>query len=76
MDTYRGSYLDSNAADDWPEVEFGEEETPREPPPSPIGQDERRMQVRAYNHWASLLDDRNFPSIGDIAPAEIGRAHV
>ena len=71
MDTYRGSYLDSNAADDWPEVEFGEEETPREPPPSPIGQDERRMQVRAYNHWASLLDDRNFPSIGDIAPAEL-----
>lgn len=71
MDTYRGSYLDSNAADDWPEVEFGEEESPREPPPSPIGQDERRMQVRAYNHWASLLDDRNFPSIGDIAPAEL-----
>ncbi|MFM5950625.1 MAG: hypothetical protein ACKOPM_15585 [Novosphingobium sp.] len=71
MDTYRGSYLDSNAADEWPEVEFGEEDSPREPPPSPIGQDERRMQVRAYNHWASLLDDRNFPSIGDIAPAEL-----
>jgi hypothetical protein len=72
MDTYRGNYLDSgSAADDWPEVGFGEEETPREPPPSPIGQDERRMQVRAYNHWASLLDNRNFPSVEDIAPEEL-----
>lgn len=33
-----------------------------------IGRDERRMQVRAYNHWASLLDDRNFPSIEDLDP--------
>ena len=72
MDTYRGSYIDSGAGgDDWPDVEFGEEETPREPPPSPIGQDERRMQVRAYNHWASLLDNRNFPSIEDLAPGDL-----
>ena len=28
-----------------------------------VGQDERRMQVRAYNHWASLLDNRNFPAL-------------
>lgn len=26
------------------------------------------MQVRAYNHWASLLDNRNFPSIEDLDP--------
>ncbi|MFM5953074.1 MAG: hypothetical protein ACKOPE_02050 [Novosphingobium sp.] len=71
MDTYRGTYLDSSGSDDWPEIEFGEEETPREPPPSPIGQDERRMQVRAYNHWASLLDNRNFPSIEDLAPDKL-----
>lgn len=72
MDTYRGNYLDSGASgNDWPEVEFSEEEGPREPPPSPIGQDERRMQVRAYNHWASLLDNRNFPSIEDLSPGEL-----
>lgn len=69
MDTYRGNYIDhADPGDDWPEVGFGEEEAPREPPPSPIGQDERRMQVRAYNHWASLLDNRNFPSIEDLDP--------
>ncbi|RVQ67638.1 hypothetical protein EKN06_06755 [Croceicoccus ponticola] len=32
-------------------------------PPPAIGQDERRMQVRAYNLWAELLADRNFPDI-------------
>ena len=26
------------------------------------------MQVRAYNHWASLLADRNLPSIEDLEP--------
>ncbi|QGN55121.1 hypothetical protein [Novosphingobium sp. Gsoil 351] len=41
------------------------------PAPSPVGQDERRMQVRAYNHWASLLADRNFPSIEDLDPANL-----
>ena len=37
-------------------------------PPSPVGQDERRMQVRAYNHWASLLGNANFPDIADLEP--------
>lgn len=37
-------------------------------PPSPVGQDERRMQVRAYNYWASLLGERSFPSVEDIEP--------
>ncbi len=74
MDTYRGLFSDSPPAessfsgDDWPEVEFGEQEALPEPPPSPVGQDERRMQVRAYNHWASLLDNRNFPAIEDLDP--------
>ncbi len=69
MDTYRGNYIDqASGNDDWPEVDFGEEETPREPPPSPIGQDERRMQVRAYNHWAGLLDNRNFPAVDTLEP--------
>lgn len=39
-----------------------------DPPPSPVGQDERRMQVRAYNHWASLLGDSTFPYIEDLEP--------
>src|SRR5690348_3248893 len=36
-----------------------------------IGTDERRMHVRAYNHWASLLDGRDFPSIEDLDPANV-----
>lgn len=32
-------------------------------PPPPIGQDERRMQVRAFNLWANLLANRSFPDI-------------
>ncbi len=33
-----------------------------------IGTDERRMHVRAYNHWVSLLAGRPFPSSDDIDP--------
>jgi len=36
-----------------------------------IGTDERRMHVRAYNHWVSLLDGRDFPSIEDLDPAQV-----
>ncbi|MBY6219050.1 hypothetical protein [Qipengyuania aquimaris] len=42
------------------------------PPPSPVGQDERRMQVRAYNHWASLLGDNRLPAIEDLEPEFLG----
>ncbi|MBX7532898.1 hypothetical protein K3165_08190 [Qipengyuania sp. 1XM1-15A] len=42
------------------------------PPPSPVGQDERRMQVRAYNHWASLLGNKRFPLIEDLEPEFLG----
>ena len=31
-----------------------------------IGNDERRMHVRAYNYWASLLNGRDIPSIEDL----------
>jgi hypothetical protein len=69
MDTYRGNFIDrTDQGDDWPEVDYSEDEPAAELPPSPVGQDERRMQVRAYNHWASLLDNRNFPSIEDLEP--------
>ena len=36
-----------------------------------IGTDERRMHVRAYNHWVSLLRGRDFPSIEDLEPDEV-----
>ncbi|MFX7144812.1 hypothetical protein ABTI11_20215, partial [Acinetobacter baumannii] len=36
-----------------------------------IGTDERRMQVRAYNHWVSLLDGRAYPRIADLDPDNI-----
>jgi hypothetical protein len=36
-----------------------------------IGTDERRMHVRAYNHWVSLLDGRDFPSIEDLEPGDV-----
>ena len=69
MDTFRG----------WPEeghepvdftglVDHADANSGRIEALSPVGQDERRMQVRAYNHWASLLDERNFPSIEDLDP--------
>ena len=36
-----------------------------------IGTDERRMHVRAYNYWVSLLDGRDYPSIEDLDPSNI-----
>jgi len=36
-----------------------------------IGSDERRMHVRAYNHWVSLLRGRAYPAIEDLDPASI-----
>lgn len=37
-------------------------------PPPAIGQDERRMQVRAYNFWAGLLGEDEFPEIRRLDP--------
>ncbi|MDF7777394.1 hypothetical protein P1X14_19210, partial [Sphingomonas sp. AOB5] len=39
--------------------------------PVEIGTDERRMHVRAYNHWVSLLRGRAYPSIEDLDPENI-----
>src|ERR1700759_406296 len=36
-----------------------------------IGTDERRMHVRAYNYWVSLLNGRDFPSIEDLESADV-----
>ncbi len=65
MDSYRA--LNDEDAD------YGlrpEEEPSPEPPPG-IGTDERRMQVRAYNYWVSLLGGRTYPLIADLDPANI-----
>jgi hypothetical protein len=36
-----------------------------------IGTDERRMHVRAYNYWVSLLEGRDYPSIEDLEPGDV-----
>ncbi len=46
------------------------EDSAIEAPPS-IGNDERRMQVRAYNFWTSHLHDKNYPSIEELIPEEV-----
>jgi hypothetical protein len=74
MDTLRGTFDAGDSADrGWsaPEEESAEPASRRDLPPDAIGQDERRMQVRAYNHWASLLGDRMFPNIADLDPASL-----
>lgn len=55
MDTLRGLLSGSPYGDD----------SAVEAPPV-VGVDERRMQVRAYNLWASLLGDRAYPSVEDL----------
>ncbi|HYO31021.1 MAG TPA: hypothetical protein VER37_10650 [Thermomicrobiales bacterium] len=40
--------------------------------PPEIGLDERRMHVRAYNYWVSLLDGRAYPAIGSLDPEALG----
>ncbi|MEO7248335.1 MAG: hypothetical protein ABIW31_07735 [Novosphingobium sp.] len=70
MDSYRGEFgeyqgLSSGGYDP------AEDEIGHEAPPPAIGADERRMQVRAYNHWASLLKTRDFPTIADLATGSL-----
>ncbi|MEP6869529.1 MAG: hypothetical protein ABJA20_13540, partial [Novosphingobium sp.] len=60
MDNYRGDFLGSDAYDQ------SDDDAELELPPVAIGADERRMQVRAYNLWASLLNSRPFPLIADL----------
>src|SRR3546814_17028841 len=46
--------------------------------PASVGVDERRMQVRAYNYWASLLADRAYPPVEalDLEGADFGAYSV
>jgi hypothetical protein len=69
MDTFRGWPEEGHEPTDFADpIDFGHDDEARSGSLSPVGQDERRMQVRAYNFWASLLAERNFPSIEDLAP--------
>ncbi|MBA4354130.1 MAG: hypothetical protein C0409_05510 [Novosphingobium sp.] len=63
MDTLRGFDRDSVEAE--LDLSGFEDEVASEPPPS-VGQDERRMQVRAYNYWAGLLGSHTFPPVASL----------
>ena len=69
MDTFRGWPEEGHEPVDFTGLaEYADAQDERSDSSSPVGQDERRMQVRAYNHWAGLLAERNFPSIEDLDP--------
>lgn len=67
MEDYRSFYDGDASVWDYPDID----EPSMEPPPM-IGTDERRMHVRAYEHWVSLLDGRPYPDIGDLDSAMLG----
>nr|WP_068076936.1 hypothetical protein [Novosphingobium lentum] len=56
---------------DLPDFDDADENDAIEAPPSMVGQDERRMQVRAYNYWAGLLGNRTFPTVEALNRADI-----
>lgn len=58
---------DDAGSDGYDHLDHSDSAAP-ETPLSPVGQDERRMQVRAYNHWASLLQSASFPDIAELKP--------
>ena len=49
-------------------ITYEDDDVTTETPPPAIGQDERRMHVRAYNFWAGLLGERQFPNVEDLSP--------
>ena len=64
MDSVRGFVEDSGYSSTI------DEEDAIEAPPE-IGVDERRMHVRAYNYWVSLLDGKPYPLIRDLEPNKL-----
>lgn len=64
MDTYREHPSDFD-------VSSASESLPVNEPAGDIGTDERRMHVRAYNYWVSLLGGRDYPSIEDLEPSAV-----
>lgn len=69
MDSLRG--FDSDMLGDDGQDSAYDPDPPVAQPKPDIGSDERRMHVRAYNHWVSLLQGRAYPSIEDLDPANI-----
>ena len=69
MDNLRGldPFSADNIAEDVGYAAFETEDAAIEAPPV-IGNDERRMQVRAYNFWTAQLHDKNYPSIEELDP--------
>ncbi|MBU1257057.1 MAG: hypothetical protein KJ549_00935, partial [Alphaproteobacteria bacterium] len=65
MDTLRGHDV-ANDQDDFDYADDAAIDAPLT-----VVSDERRMQVRAYNYWASLLGDRTLPSIEDLSPDQL-----
>src|SRR3954468_13898056 len=63
MDNFRGFEEDvaASAPDEEPSIER----------PPEIGVDERRMHVRAYNYWVSLLDGKPYPTIRELEPNKL-----
>jgi hypothetical protein len=72
MDTMRGNFgPHADSPESTGSDPLDDQDVARHAPALAIGQDERRMQVRAYNHWASLLEDRNYPAIEDLQPEQL-----
>ena len=70
MDTLRGfedDRYDRHDVDSHDQADLHVDDNPR----LDIGTDERRMHVRAYNHWVSLLKARAYPCIEDLDPENI-----
>ena len=61
----------SRGFDDEAACQAAADEEPAMERPPEIGVDERRMHVRAYNYWVSLLGGRPYPSIRDVDPTNI-----
>lgn len=73
MDTLRGFEDDRTDRDHRADVDSHDQADLRvdDNPRLDIGTDERRMHVRAYNHWVSLLNGRAYPAIADLDPENI-----
>lgn len=66
MDSARTVEAEAELAADYPAAS-----EPRMDPPPAVGTDERRMHVRAYKFWVSLLHGRPLPSIEAFDPARL-----
>ena len=67
MEDYR-----SFTAEDLADWDFPISDEPCMDLPPMIGTDERRMHVRAYEMWLSLLDGRDYPAIDDLDSDQLG----